>query len=270
MHIIADAQKDLDGWLEIRRRYITASDIFKLLNEAQLRGMGWWRESWMDGGLEDMIEAKLSGEKPDFASKPSVLWGQSEEDHNRLLFSEYSGLQTWGCHYFVGNERWPYLATTLDGFSFREDTWEDLAKPEMFGGRSGYNDISTADQVRSAIKALPVEQKCLLEMKQTGEFSGKAWFNGYSKEPVDRSRKSKVIRGEFVPHGPTMPVYYLGQVQTQMAITGVGYNIAVVKCGASYMTAHTYKANPRWLKVLDQVNEKVAESVEQLRKDLEN
>lgn len=259
MKILADAWKDEEAWLWKRRGYVSASDIFKLLTHEELVAMGWWRETWMEGDLDDILEAKLTGAQPDFSNPCAVEWGKSEEDHNRELFEKYSGIMTAECHYFIGSERWKYLATTLDGFSFVPPEWDGVARPEMF---------HQVEDVSRSILQLPRDTRCLLEMKQSSEFSGKCWFDGYKSEPRDRQRRSKVSRGKFVKYGPTMPVYYLGQVQTQMALAGFDWNLAVVKRGASYMTSHAYKLDPTWLKILDAVNARVAEPLEELRRQL--
>lgn len=256
--ILADASNEAE-WLCVRRGYITASDIFKLLTHDELVEMGWWKESWMEDTPEDIFHRKVTGESPEFGNPVAVLWGQKEEDHNREIFQKYSGVPTWGSHALIQNERWPYLATTLDGYVYVPDYWTDLEHPEMF---------QDPEAVRKAIRALPQNEASLLEMKQTGEWSGKAWFDGYSREPMDRQKNSKVVLGEFRKKGPTMPVYYLPQVQTQMAITGIKKNIAVVKRGASDMTAHTYKLRREWLDILDNINSRYADQMEEVRKQL--
>jgi hypothetical protein len=202
---------------------------------------------------------KLDGTSPDFSNPCAVEWGKHEEDHNRELFERYSGIMTAECHYFIGSERYPFLATTLDGFAFVPEEWNGVARPEMF---------HQVEDVSRSLLQLPRGQRTLLEMKQSSEFSGKCWFDGYKTEPRDRQRRSKVSLGAWKKYGPTMPVYYLGQVQTQMALAGFDWNLAVVKRGASYMTSHAYKLNPTWLKILDAVNARVAGPIEQLRKEL--
>lgn len=259
MKVIADAWKNEELWLRKRRGYISASDIFKILTHDELCEMGWWKETWMEGDLDDILQMKLDGTSPDFSNPCAVEWGKEEEDHNRQLFERYSGIMTAECHYFIGHKRWPYLATTLDGFSYVPGEWDGLARAEMF---------HQPDDVVTSIETLPRDTRCLLEMKQSSEYSGKCWFDGYKSEPRDRQRRSKVVLGEWVKYGPTMPVYYLGQVQTQMALAGFEWNLAVVKRGASYMTSHAYKLHPHWLTILDAVNARVAPHVEQLRKEL--
>lgn len=259
MKILADAWKDEEAWLWKRRGYISASDIFKLLTHDELVTMGWWRESWMDGDLDDVLRMKRDGTSPDFKDPVAVMWGREEEDHNRQRFEQYSGIMTAECHYFIGHDRWKYLATTLDGFSYVPGEWDGLARPEMF---------NKPEDVIASIRHLPRDRRCLLEMKQSSEFSGKCWFDGYTREPRDRQGRSKVVLGQFTPKAPTMPIYYLGQVQTQMALAGFEHNLAVVKRGASYMTSHAYDLNPAWLEILDAVNDRVAKPIEQLRKDL--
>lgn len=269
MKIVADARKDEEAWLEARRRFITASDIFKILTDFQLDSMGWWKESFMKEGLEEALHNKLTRSSPEFSDPVAVKWGQVEEDHNRERFSEYSGIPTWGCHYLVGAERWPHLATTLDGFGLVEAEWEGLASPEMFGGKRGFSAFSTEEQVVRAIDKLPREERFLVEMKSTSEWGGKAWFSGYDREPKDRAKKSKVVAGTYNDKPPGAPVYYRGQIQTQMAFTGIPWNLAVVRSGHSHMTAHAYRANKRWEMILDEVEALVAEPVDELRREID-
>lgn len=259
MKIIADAWKDEALWLRKRRGYVTASEIFKLLTHDELVAMGWWRESWMDETVEELFERKRTGEQPEFGNPTAVEWGKTEEDHNRQVFERYSGIITSECHYFLGSDRWKFLATTLDGFAYVGEEWSGVNSPEMF---------FQVEDVSRSILQLPRDTRCLLEMKQTGEYSGKCWFDGYKTEPRGRDRQSKVILGKFEKKSPTMPVYYLSQVQTQMAIAGFEWNLAVVKRGASYMTSHAYKLDPVWLDILDDVNKRVAKPMTQIRKAL--
>lgn len=260
MKIIADAWKDEERWLRKRRGYASASDLFKLLTHDELVTMKWWRETWMNDTAEELFERKRNGGSPDFKDPVAVEWGKAEEDHNRILFETYSGIITSECHYFIGHERWPYLATTLDGFAYVPSEWDGLVRPEMF---------DDPDATEKAIARLPRDTRVLLEMKQTSDYGVKPWANGYTREPVDRQRNSKITRGRFYRHGPTMPVYYLGQVQTQMALAGFEYNLAVVKGGASHMYAHAYRLSEEWLTILDAVNARVADTLESIRKELD-
>lgn len=260
MKILGDASNEA-AWLLMRRGYVSASDIFKLLSHDELCTMGWWKETWMDETKDEIFQRKLDGTSPEFRDPVAVQWGKVEEDHNRELFTTYSGIMTIGCHSFIGHDRWPYLSTTLDGFSFVPTEWDGVASPEMF---------DDPHEVEAAIRKLPVETRCLLEMKQTSDFGLRPWQAGYSREPVDRSKKSKIIRGRFRKHGPGAPVYYHGQIQTQMALAGFDWNIAVVKGGASHMAAQAYQLDPTWLEILDAVNERVAQRMEDIRGELNN
>lgn len=214
----------------------------------------------MSETLDDILSLKLTGGQPEFRDPVAVLWGQKEEDHNRELFTKYSGVATTGCHAMLGHERWPYLATTLDGFIWRPIQWSSVEHPEMF---------DKPEQVNDAIGALEPGQQYILEMKQTSEYGIGSWMRGYTKEPVDRSKKSKVILGKFRPTPPTMPVYYLSQIHTQMAIAGFERAIAVVKGGASHMTAHAHDLLPIWPTILDNLNKRVEGPILELRKQLD-
>jgi len=124
------------------------------------------------------------------------------------------------------------------------------------------------EYVERAIRRLPRGERCLLEMKQGGEFSTKAWANGYDREPRGRDRKSKVILGKFTKHPPTCVIYYHAQIQTQCALAGFDWNLAVCKGGASALYSHSYQAEGKWLNILDAVNDRVADDMTTIRKEL--
>jgi len=265
-YIIADPSTDGDDfWKYQRRRHLTASDIFKFLPGDVLLDKGWWIESWMardsDGTQRNMnwatrqtLERKREDFEITFRDPVAVKWGQVEEDHNRELFEKYAGVKTRGTHTLVKNDRWPYLAASLDGYIKKPEGWTGIANPEMFDKPA---------QVSAALDRLG-HDTYLLEMKQTSDFGSAHWLNGKKTEPRN------IIAGNFRPQPPSVPVYYRAQVLTQMAIREIPTAVAVVKAGASHMTAHTMQLDLDWPEILDTINEEVSEEMESIRKDIDN
>ena len=264
-YVIADPETDgEDFWKFQRRRHLTASDVFKFIPRDVLLERGWHVESWMardvDGAQQnmnwvrrDVFNRKMTGGSIKFKDPVAVLWGQKEEDHNRELFTRYSGVTTTGSHSMIKNERWPYLTCTLDGFIEVPKEWTTLAHPEMF---------DKPRQVQAALEQVRGKE-ALLEMKQTSDFGWTHWHLGKKTEPKN------IVDGIFRPCGPSVPVYYRPQVLTQMAIMGVDLNVAVVKAGASHMTAHTMELDLDFLDVLDIINEQVKDDILQIREALD-
>lgn len=254
-YIIADPETDGEEfWKYQRRRHLTASEIFKFLPEDILNRYGWWVESWMgEDRQRETLNLKRTGGQPDFRDPVSVLWGQMEEDHNRQLFEKYAGVHTKGSHGLIKNDRWPYLAATLDGYIKVPRDWTGLANPKMFD-RPG--------QVIDALESVG-QATALLEMKQTSDFGVAVWQKGKKTPP------KKIIAGAFTPQPPGIPVYNQPQVLTQMAIRSIHASVAVVKGGASHMTAHAMHLPLDWPAVLDIVNDEVAEVMEEIREELD-
>ena len=162
-------------------------------------------------------------------------------------------MQTRGSHSLVKNERWEFLAATLDGYVKVPKGWKELPHPEMF---------DKPRQVFAALESIGEEQ-ALLEMKQTSDFGVKVWLSGKKNDPKN------VIAGAFRPQGPGVPVYNQCQVLTQMAIRDIHANVAVVKGGASHMTAHAMHLPLDWASILDIVNEEVGNAMEEIREELD-
>jgi hypothetical protein len=262
---LADQGESEEAWLLARRQYVTASDICKLMTPEEMSQFGLWLEDWMwkDGAsrvrdqdwvIGDLFDRKLHDTPIKFKDPVAVQWGRKEEDHNRLLFQEYAGVDTDGCHTLLGNTRWPYLACTLDGFLRLPEGWDGVPCPEMF---------DKPKQVTQALLRLRGVDTSLLEMKQTSDYGVSAWIKGKKTAP-----RSRVVIGSFSPQPPSIPVYTRPQVWTQMAIAGYEDNVAVVKGGASHMTAHHARLDDRWLGLLDSVNERVEEKILYIREAL--
>jgi hypothetical protein len=260
--IVASQSANEERWKRERRRYLTGSDVFKFLPQDVLLRYGWWVEQWMardyDGqdhdlawARRDVLTRKVTGEEPFFGDPVKVRWGRAEEGHFRDRFAEYSGLVVGQDHSLIVNDRWPYIAASLDAWVVKRDTWLGLAHQEMF---------VEPKQVIAAVEALPSNEAMLLEMKTTSDFGISTWLKGTKTQP-----RSKIVAGKFVPQPAGVPVYYRPQVLTQMAITGISHCITVVQGGLSSMTAHTVEFGQDWNEVLDIVNHEIADNIKDIR-----
>jgi len=265
-YLLADQDDDEEFWQYQRRRHITASDIFKFLPGDILIELGWWVEGWMGKDHEgnqhnmnwvrrDVLDRKLTGRELKFRDPVAVKWGQKEEDHNRELFGEYTGAMTEGSHALIKDDRWEYIAGSLDGYLALPKGWSmEYVADEMFD-KPGH--------VISALQEVHEGETVLLEMKQTSDWGISQWMGGKRNEPKN------ILAGLFRPQPASPPVYYQAQMQTQMAIRGIHKNIGCVKGGASHMTAHMLRMDLDWPKVLDIVNVSVKDEMEKIREEID-
>lgn len=264
-YTLADQNDDEEYWKYQRRRHITASDIFKFLPGDILIELGWWVEAWMGKDHEgnqhnmnwvvrDVLDRKKTGRELKFRDPVAVKWGQKEEDHNRDLFGKYTGAMTEGSHALIKDDRWEYIAGSLDGYLALPKGWECLTDPDMF---------DKPQHVVTALNQVAEAETVLLEMKQTSDWGISHWLTGKKKEPLN------ILAGLFRPQPASIPVYYQAQMQTQMALRGIHKCIGCVKGGASHMTAHLLRMDLDWPKVLDIVNANVKEDMEAIRKEID-
>ena len=260
--VLANQDDDDALWQEQRRKYLTGSDMFKFVPPDVLMQRGWWVEQWIartdDGedrnlhwAQQEVFRRKMTGEDIEFKNPQQVHWGRYMEEIYRKAFSEFSGLPTISDHRLYHNERWPYLATSLDGWVMRPTDWTALEQPEMF---------TNPDAVTEAILELPEGEWSLLEIKTTSDFGVKKWVSGTRTKP-----RSKIIAGRFAPMDAGVPVYYIPQVLTQMAIRGTTTSLALVHGGMSTMTCHAMHLDDEWLDVMDRINDHAKPQLDLIR-----
>lgn len=258
---LADQDSNEEAWRKQRRLFLTSSDLFKFVPEDVLFERGWWVEQWMartDDGVDqnlhwarqEVMRRKMTGEEPNFGNPCQVHWGRYMEEVYRYSFDEFAGITTEPSHALYHNERWPYLATSIDGWCDYPPGWEGLRKPEMFVNPDG---------VIEAITSLDYGMN-LLEIKTTSDFGIKMWTSGKKTQP-----RSKIIAGRFTPQPPSIPIYYRPQVLTQMAILDIPKCLVVGHGGMSTMVAYTMEFDPEWYEVLDRINEAVKPQLDLIR-----
>lgn len=222
--VCTDHDKALWKWC--RKHYLTASDLFTWSGA----GGPYW-----PGKKQDILDDKLRGVERDFkpASYRKMEHGSYDEDHNRTKFCHYAKLRSRPAHYMIGNDRWPYLAATLDGIIAPPKQAVDI-NPLIF------TDPEHVQGVRD--RMLFEKTVGIAELKQTDENAKtrNAWF-GYER------------KGVWTPSWG--PEYYHPQVQAQMHIGEFSWCVLVGQIGASNMHAHFFERDPAFAEQLDEWNE---------------
>ena len=230
MHIICD-DSDRARWLELRRNYLTASDISTFMGTAP---------SYFTGSKEDLIAEKLHGTERIFGggTQASVVHGRFDEDNNLKKASKLFGLPMVPYHYLVGATRWPFLAATLDGLGMVEY----LVPPDVSYAKTGtrYGRFDTQGQVLETIDELEgLKGVCIVEMKQTSSHI-------YKRKDEKRAWIEE-LPGHIIP-----------QVQTQMWIADIPQCLVVGQLGSDNMTGYLVFRDDKWAATLDAVNQEAS------------
>jgi len=108
---LADAKEDFDHWLEIRRGYLSSSEIFTWREEFT-RETDWWEDR-----REDVIFVKNGGEKEfDSETVTSMLHGSHDEENIMRKFGVAAGCMVNPENGFYVNDCWPMLGASIDGW----------------------------------------------------------------------------------------------------------------------------------------------------------
>lgn len=248
MRIILGDARDEPKWKRLRREYLSASDLICFLTSGEMNHYGWERKKWMRYP-DDILEEKRSAKERKFGKNPveeaeakARMWhGRENEDHNRRkIVGKSLGLTSRGCHLMIGNERWPYLSATLDGL-VHVPTREPVLDLE------GTTRPDLARELLAEIEFAPTPIG-LIELKQTNMFGAYAWL-GKLKSGAD----------------PTIPGYYQCQMQTQMALSEIPWNIAPAQCGVGDWVTHFLDQDPDFADILDRINDAVADDLQDIR-----
>lgn len=227
MHIICD-DRDRTHWLEERRKRITASDLGTFMGLAP---------DYFTSSKQDILDEKSSGVDRVFGggNSSNVAHGRHDETNNLQKASLLFGLPVCPFHYLVGDERWPYLAATLDGLGL----CDFMVPPDTSYAKSGskYGRYDTLGQVLETISELEALQGvCVVELKQTGSHI-------FKRKDEKRSWIEE------------LPEYLIPQVQCQMWITGIAQCLIVGQLGADNMTGYLVFRDDTWKRRLDEANE---------------
>lgn len=220
-------------WIQARKFFVTASDFF---NFAQL-GPSYWPDR-----RPEILAEKLMGKQRVFGDTPEkkelaerrMEHGKFNEDNNLAKFSHYAKLRTKPAHFFMTNDRWPWLGCTLDGI---------VAAPKRYEKING-KVFDQADHVQAIRDTLLFRDGIgICELKQHERKAAK--LNEYFGH-VKRS-------GAEVPGGP--PYSILPQIQGQMHIADFKWSLLVAQIGAIHMQAHLVERDESFAELLDDMNE---------------
>lgn len=228
--IICD-DSDEERWLEVRRDYLTASDLYTWMNQKP-----WWL-----GSRQEILQSKVLGLETEPADEEKaelrrrkLAHGRWNEENNRRKISHYAKIRSKPIHWLVGNTRWPLLAGTLDAIVVPPLRLEAII-PDIF---------TEAEHVQGVRDRLVfMEGTGVFELKQAENKSTyrNAWF-GY------RKRNGVWMDG----YGPE---YNHPQIQAQMHLTGFHWGILGGQIGAIHSQLHLFERDEAFAEVMDEINE---------------
>lgn len=220
-------------WQQARKYYLTASDLYTFGN------LG---EKWWPGSRQEVLDEKCAGiprvfgktpEKQEIA-KRKMAHGAFNEENNLRKFTQFAKVSTRPSHYFVTNDRWPWLGCTLDAIIVPPKRVLKI-DPRVF------TDAEHVQYVRDRMTFLQGTGVCELKQAENKATYRNDWF-GY----VNR-------KGAHVPgYGPA---YNQPQIQAQMHITGMKWGVLVGQIGAIHMQVHLFERDESFAGWLDVINE---------------
>jgi putative phage-type endonuclease len=107
LEVMADAEKDREGWLEARKSVVTASDIPAIVGVCPGVTKLWYqRKGWIS--------------RPDFKpeAEEAMEMGHLTEAFNAELFRLKTQRNTTPCQLLIRNPKWPWIAVTPDFAQF--------------------------------------------------------------------------------------------------------------------------------------------------------
>lgn len=224
---IVCSDKDIDVWKAARRSYLTASDIFTF---AEMGGKYW------PGTREEILVDKCFGIPREFSEESwrKITHGNFDEDNILKKFCHFAQIRGFPSHYFVTNDRWPWLGATLDSLispprdvksvipgCFTDNAHVQAIRDQLvFQGRTGIGEVKNT------------------ENKANSRY---AWFGRLAKN------------GYF--HEGRGPEYYHPQIQTQMHVAEYDWCVLVGQIGSHNMQVHFFERDPDFAEFLDDINE---------------
>jgi len=227
---LADAKEDFDHWLEVRRGYLSSSEVFTWREEFT-KETDWWEDR-----RDDVIFVKQGGEKV-FGDEPTTsMWhGSFDEENIMRKFGHAAGCSVLPENGFYVNDRWPMLGASIDGWGYPHSLQTGVEiYPEASHDRSLFPFLNNV--------IYEEDSDFLLEIK-----------------------KSTSVKWQ-----KKCPDYYWTQVQTQLAIVEAPYAIITAECIKRGDTqkwrqywdqrAYVIRPEPSWLKVMDQLNQEALDA----------
>jgi hypothetical protein len=188
---------------------------------------------------DDLIARKISGTDKGFDEKTRrrLAHGREREASILKMAGKALGYPVARHSWFIVNDRWPLIGTTLDGLLMPVLGFEPMTEL-----------LSEAWQVEGVRGLLYPGRPCLVEIKNTD--GGHRWPD---KQGTSAGKK---------PWIDFCPTYHHEQVQTAMWVADVDQCVLVGSLGADDFSVWWHERDPGWTAVLDQVN---AEATDLLR-----
>jgi hypothetical protein len=235
---LADAKEDFDHWLELRKGYLSSSEVFTWIGNVP----DWWGDR-----RADVLAGKQGIEKTfDGETETSIAHGSFDEENIQAKFGHAVGCEVQPHNGFFVNDRWPLIGASIDGFG---RPWDyDLAPPAM----GVYAD---APEVHA-------------------EFSQDRTLFPYLRDYIDTTGTefiTEVKKSTSVKWKKEVPEYYVCQVQTQLAVLEMDYAIIMAETihrGEEQkwrnfwdMRAYVLERDPKWEKRMDKMNREFAKAL---------
>jgi hypothetical protein len=226
-----------EEWLEGRKRRLGASEITGWIGPSSLPNKyAWYFE---DNTREGIIAEKFGGVEKEFGPYAEVSMAHGAHDEENIIAKVQKML---ACpvepdnSQFV-NERWPYIAATVDGYVGYDPTSE----PET----RFCQDDEQVEKVLRGLSRLEEGDMTVLEIKKSVSVG---W-----------------ARNEVAP-------YYVNQVQTQLHILDLDFGVIAAECLFKHpkekwrlfwdLRPFIIERDPAWANTLDRVNAEFQEALD--------
>lgn len=230
---LADAKEDFDHWLEVRKGYLSSSEVFTW------RGKFTKETDWWEDTRDDVIFVKRGGTKEFDAETITSMWhGSYDEENIMRKFGEAAGCAVSPENGFYVNDRWPMLGASIDGWCcpWVDENGELCAPPVP----EASHDLRLFPRMHSVI-------------------------NKHGGDILLEIKKSTSVKWQ-----KKCPDYYWTQVQTQLAILECPLAIITAECikkgkhkkWRMYWDQRAYviEPDPNWPSVMDQLNEEALDA----------
>jgi hypothetical protein len=226
---LADAKEDFEGWLALRKSYLSSSEVFSWIGNTPT----WWeddRQSVLEGKMEGAPDKVFPRE-----TQTSIVHGTFDEENIQKKFGHAVGCDVMPHNGFFVNDRWPGIGASIDGFGQPWD-YEDVGQSE--DGPEIHADFS--------------QDRTLFP-----------YLRDYIDTTGDRFI-TEVKKSTSVKWKKEVPEYYITQVQTQLAVLEMDYAIIMAETvhrgeeqkWRNYwdMRAYVIERDVKWERQMDKMN----------------
>jgi hypothetical protein len=119
---LGDAKSDFDAWLEVRKDYLSSSEIFTWIGNVP----DWWGDR-----REDVMAGKQGVQKVfDPETQTSIEHGSFDEENILRKFGHAVGCTVYPDNGFFVNDTWPGIGASIDGLG-EPASWGSNEAPEV-------------------------------------------------------------------------------------------------------------------------------------------